>query len=95
MRWVTGILFSVLGVLLLTQGLHLRSIGEEKVDGNGIGVYFLGMEINEKVARADIPSYANGFLGSGTIFLLLAVCLFVILLKEKSTLKPIQRKNHA
>ncbi|MFG6494596.1 hypothetical protein P8610_04510 [Fictibacillus sp. UD] len=67
----------------------------EEVDGNGIGVYFLGMEINEKVATADIQSYANGFLGTGTIFLLLAVCLFVILLKEKSTLKPIHRKNPA
>ncbi|MDM5317057.1 hypothetical protein QUF49_13705 [Fictibacillus sp. b24] len=95
MRWVTGILFSVLGVLLLTQGLHLRSMSLEEVDGNGIGVYFLGMEINEKVATADIQSYANGFLGTGTIFLLLAVCLFVILLKEKSTLKPIHRKNPA
>lgn len=90
-----GIIFSVLGVLLLTQGLHLRSIGIEEVDGNGIGVYFLGMEINDKVAGTDIQSYANGFLGTGTIFLLLAVCLFFILLKEKSTLKPIHRKNPA
>jgi hypothetical protein len=95
MRWVSGIFFSVVGVLLLTKGLHLRSIGLVEVDGNGIGVYFLGMEINEKVAAADIISYANGFLGSGTIFLLLAVCLFVILLKEKSTFKPLQKKNQA
>jgi hypothetical protein len=94
-RWVIGIVFSSLGVLLLTQGMNLRTIGEEAVDGDGIGVYFLGMEINEKVPTADIPSYANGFLGTGTILLLLAVSLFVILLREKNTFKPIRRKNHA
>jgi hypothetical protein len=95
MRWAIGIIFSLLGVLLLTQGIHLRAIGADDVDGNGIGVYFLGMEINDKVQSADIPSYANGFLGTGAIFLLLAVSLFVILLKEKNTFKPIRRKNHA
>jgi hypothetical protein len=94
-RWVIGIVFSSLGVLLLTQGMNLRSIGKEAVDGEGIGVYFLGMEINENVPTADISSYANGFLGTGTILLLLAVSLFVILLREKNTFKPIRRKNHA
>ncbi|MFE1245008.1 hypothetical protein ACFW35_12825 [Fictibacillus sp. NPDC058756] len=95
MRWMIGIIFSLLGVLLLTQGLSLRAVGAETIDGDGIGVYFLGMEINDKVATADIPTYANGFLGTGTILLLLAVSLFVILLKEKNTFKPIRRKNHA
>jgi hypothetical protein len=95
MRWAIGIIFSLLGVLLLIQGRSLRAMGAEAIDGDGIGVYFLGMEINDRVAGADIPTYANGFLGTGTILLLLAVSLFVILLKEKSTFKPIRKKNHA
>ncbi|MET3729233.1 hypothetical protein ABID52_002814 [Fictibacillus halophilus] len=95
MRWIIGIFFSILGILLLTHGLNLRTAAETKVDGDGIGVYFLGIEINESVPSVDIPSYANGFMGSGVIFLILAVCLFVILLSEKSTLKPITPKKQA
>jgi hypothetical protein len=53
------------------------------------------MEINEQVAAADITAYANAFLGTGTILLLLAVALFFMLLKEKNTFKPIRKKNHA
>lgn len=95
MKWVLGIFLSLFGVLLLTHGMNLRAAVTKEVDGDGIGVYFLGMELNDRVAAADIPSYANGFLGTGTIFLLLAVSLFVILLQGKSTSKPIRRKNHA
>ncbi|MBY6036570.1 hypothetical protein KUV80_07895 [Fictibacillus nanhaiensis] len=95
MRWITGILFSLIGVLLLTEGMNLRAIGAEDVDGSGIGVSFLWIEINKNVPTAEIPAYANGFLGTGAIFLLLAVSSFVILLKEKSSLEPIRRKNLA
>ncbi|MGM0804119.1 MAG: hypothetical protein ACQET8_05220 [Bacillota bacterium] len=95
MRWVIGILFSIIGILLLTQGLNLREIAKHSVDGDGIGVYFLGIEINESVPTEDILSYANGFMGSGVIFLILAVCLFIILLSEKSTLKQITPKKQA
>ncbi|RZT23469.1 hypothetical protein [Fictibacillus sp. BK138] len=95
MRWAIGLVFSFIGVLLLTKGLSLRAIGAESIDGDGIGVYFLGMEISDRVPTADIPTYANSFLGTGVILLLLAVSLFVILLKEKNTFKPIGRKNHA
>ena len=95
MRWLIGILFSILGILLLTYGLNLREVAETQVDGDSIGVFFLGIEINERVPTVDIPSYSNGFMGSGIIFLILAVCLFVILLSEKSTLKPITPKKQA
>jgi hypothetical protein len=91
MRWITGVVFSLLGVALLMTGMNVRSLS--KIDGDGVEIYFLGMKINESVATADIPSYANGFLGTGTIFLILAVCLFFILLKEKSVYKQIRVKK--
>ncbi|MBN3554743.1 hypothetical protein JYA63_10730 [Fictibacillus nanhaiensis] len=95
MRWTVGILFSLVGIILLTHGLNLRAIAENSVDGDGIGVYFLGIEINESVPAVDIPSYSNGFMGSGIIFLILAVCLFVILLREHNTLLPIAQEKKA
>jgi hypothetical protein len=95
MRWAIGLIFSLIGVLLLTKGLSLRAIAAETVDGDGIGVHFLGMEISNRVPTADIPIYANGFLGTGVILLIFAVSLFIILLREKNTFKPIRRKNHA
>ena len=91
MRWIMGVAFSLLGVALLMTGMNVRSLSE--IEGGGIGISFLGMKISESVAAADIPSHANGFLGSGTIFLILAVCLFFILLKEKSTQEQIRVKK--
>ncbi|MED1863097.1 hypothetical protein P4V41_06485 [Fictibacillus nanhaiensis] len=95
MKWIIGILFSIVGILLLAYGLNLKAVAETDVDGDGIGVYFLGIVINENVSSVDIPSYANGFLGTGIIFLILAVCMFFILLSEKNTLKPITTKKQA
>jgi hypothetical protein len=83
MRWAIGCMFSMIGILLLGEGLKLKSLGTE-VDGDGIGVYFWGIKINDHVSEIDIPSYANGFLGVGTILLILAICLFFILLKRKT-----------
>ncbi|WNB90863.1 hypothetical protein [Bacillus sp. NEB1478] len=91
MRWVMGVAFSLLGVALLMTGMNVRSLSE--IEGDGIGISFLGMKINGSVAAADIPSYANGFLGSGTIFLILAVCLFFILLNEKNVHKQLRVKK--
>jgi hypothetical protein len=91
MKWIIGVVFSLLGVALLITGINVRSI--TTIDGDGVSISFLGMQINERVAMSDLPSYANGFLGTGTIFLILAVCLFFILLKEKSTLKQIRVKK--
>ncbi|WP_198530521.1 hypothetical protein [Bacillus sp. LL01] len=73
------IFLAVLTVLLITEGFQLWTLGTA-VDGKGIGVYFLGMEINDRVPVAKIPSYAFGFFFAGLCTLLLAIIPFAKLL---------------
>lgn len=74
-RWIAaGILF-LIGVLLLNKGLDLRALGTN-VDGDGIGVYFLTIEINDRVQEASIPAYANSFLTSS--FAVFLISIFIV-----------------
>jgi ABC-type Na+ efflux pump permease subunit len=59
-RWFIVCILILFGVSLLNKGLDLRSLGAN-VDGDGIGVYFLGFEINDRVPEESISSYAIGF----------------------------------
>jgi hypothetical protein len=89
MRWIIGVVFSIVGVGLLMTGMNIRTLTD--IEGDGAGIHLFGIPINEHAISADLPSYANGFLGTGTIFLILAVCLFFFLLKEKGIQSPLQR----
>jgi hypothetical protein len=70
--WIVSILLILLGALLAKQGVELWSLGTN-VDGDGIGVHFLGLEINDRVPEASIPSYAIGFFVLSAITLLLTI----------------------
>ncbi|CAM3540751.1 hypothetical protein GCM10009865_07670 [Aeromicrobium ponti] len=63
-----------LTVALAFKGLDLWSLGTN-VDGNGIGIHFLGFEINDRVPKASIPVYAIGFLASSLVTLLTGIVL--------------------
>ncbi|KAA0547101.1 hypothetical protein FZW96_14075 [Bacillus sp. BGMRC 2118] len=69
-RWLMVGFILVLAVMLIKQGLDLWSLGTN-VDGDGIGVYFLGQEINDRVPEENIPTYSIGFLISGLLAILL------------------------
>ncbi|MCM3123158.1 MULTISPECIES: hypothetical protein [unclassified Mesobacillus] len=58
--WLASIVLIVVSVLFLKQGMELWNLGTD-VDGAGIGIHFLGFEINDSVPEASIPSYAIGF----------------------------------
>lgn len=75
LRWFVSITLTVFTVLLIMEGIQLWSLGAN-VDGNGMGVYFLGMEINDKVPEGNIPSYAIGFFIAALCTLLLAIIPF-------------------
>jgi hypothetical protein len=70
--WIISILLISLTALLVKEGAELWSLGTN-VDGNGIGVHFLGLEINDRVPEASIPSYAIGFFVTSVITLLLTI----------------------
>ncbi|KPB03263.1 hypothetical protein [Bacillus sp. CHD6a] len=71
-RWVVSILLVIFTILFISKGLQLWSYGSN-VDGGGIGVYFLGLEINDKVLEVNIPVYAIGFFIAGLSTLLMSI----------------------
>jgi hypothetical protein len=72
MRWVLVMLLSITGALFFIKGIELWSmIG--KVDGDGIGISFLGLSVSDKVLNESISGYALGFTVSSLIPILVAV----------------------
>jgi hypothetical protein len=72
--WIVFIFLALISVLMVNMGLDLWSLGTN-VDGDGIGIHFLGLEINDRVPEAKIPSYAIGFFVTSLITLLIAIGL--------------------
>lgn len=71
------LLLSFLALLTATlafKGVDLWSLGTN-VDGDGIGIHFIGFEINDRVPKASIPVYAIGFLASSLVTLLIGIVL--------------------
>ncbi|MCF6136600.1 hypothetical protein [Pseudalkalibacillus berkeleyi] len=74
--WILPVVFLTVSILLVMKGLELRSLGSD-VDGSGMGVYFLFMEINDRVPEQIVPSYAMGFLIASFVTFLITVGLFL------------------
>jgi hypothetical protein len=70
--WIVLSFLTLITVLLIRQGLGLWSLGTD-VAGDGIGVHFLGLEINDRVSEKNIPSYSIGFFICGIIAFLLTI----------------------
>ncbi|AST91112.1 hypothetical protein BC6307_07385 [Sutcliffiella cohnii] len=81
-RWVIVAILILLAIALLIKGFNLLSVGKN-VDGDGIGVYFLFMEINDRVPVESIPVYAIGFFISSIVAFLLSAVLVGLDLKSK------------
>ncbi|MBT2641881.1 hypothetical protein J7I80_06570 [Bacillus sp. ISL-41] len=82
-RWVIAVILFLFAVLLFNKGLDLRSLGTN-VDGEGIGVYFYAMEINDRVPEEEIPSYANGFFISSFVVFIISILLVWLNLKFRN-----------
>ncbi len=46
------------------------------VDGDGIGLYFFGLEINDTLLTEEIPVYAWGFLGVAITLIVLSAMAY-------------------
>ncbi|MFS1515816.1 hypothetical protein [Bacillus sp. SM2101] len=82
-RWVIAGVLLLFGVLLFTEGLNLLSLGTD-VDGDGVGVFFLGFEINDRVAEDRILSFAIGFFISSLVAIIVAVAFILTNLKYRN-----------
>lgn len=72
MNTLTRVLMTIclllLTTLLIMKGFELWSLSK-KVDGDGMGIYFLGIEINDQVHTSSITTYAIGFFCLGILML--------------------------
>ncbi|MGP1906892.1 hypothetical protein ACTSEZ_01910 [Metabacillus sp. JX24] len=76
--------FSVIGVLLLaflsysafTKGMELKALGAN-VDGDRMGLAFLGLPFIERLPEESIPHYAAGFLLFSGMLGILSLILLV------------------
>lgn len=67
--------FFVLAFLLLSEGFHLLE-STKQVDGAGVGVYFLFLEINDRVLASDILFYAISFFVASFLAIIAPFVLF-------------------
>jgi hypothetical protein len=72
--WVIIAILSFTTVLLVNKGLDIWSL-RTNVDGNGIGIYFLGFEINDRVPEKSIPPYAIGFFAASLTTMTITIAL--------------------
>jgi hypothetical protein len=73
-RLFAVVICSALTVLMIHKGITLWNMGSS-VDGQGIGIYFLSFEINDRVPEQSIPSYAIGFFVASIITALVPISL--------------------
>jgi hypothetical protein len=68
-------LFFILGALLLIKSYQIFNVVP---DGDGIGIGFLGMEINDRVPNSQIDHYAWQFLKWGVAMIIVSLLMQVI-----------------
>ncbi|WP_261130958.1 hypothetical protein [Bacillus sp. Marseille-Q3570] len=84
-HFIGFVVFAALGVLLFMKGMDLRALGTD-VDGDGIGISFLGMEIADRVPESEIPAHAKSFFViSGIITVIGLIFLTLPFVKSRKT----------
>lgn len=84
MRWIWVIVLVSFSLLFFVKGIELWSVADH-IDGAGIGITFLGVEVSDTVMKSNIPGYALGFTVAALIPLMVAISIarkFIIVKKE-------------
>jgi hypothetical protein len=76
----TVYLFSSFKLTKIVSGLKA---GTYIKDGDGIGVYFMGLEVNDRVPWNEIYVYRDSFMKKGFLMLLLGVAIYAFHRKMK------------
>jgi hypothetical protein len=72
MKTVLLILLTILGIALFYKGIELLHLGTD-VDGDGIGIQFLGFEMADSLSEQNIPKAATAFLAAGVLLVLYSI----------------------
>jgi hypothetical protein len=88
-KWITikklrniSIILFIVSLPFILKAISLFTVVR---DGNGIGLYFIGLEINDKLPYGQIPVYAWSFLAIGVLLILFSVILFFRYRKSKAS----------
>jgi hypothetical protein len=77
LRFIARIIF-VISITFILKALDLYNRFYNEVrDGDGIGLYFFGIEINDRLPYGEIPFYLWSFLAIGTLLIIFSVILFI------------------
>ncbi|MRG87915.1 hypothetical protein [Salinibacillus xinjiangensis] len=71
---ILSVVSFIIGIVLFVESYKLFSI--ESVDGTGIGVYVLGLQISDAVPKENLSFYAIAFLLVG-MFLVITSVVFI------------------
>jgi hypothetical protein len=91
-KWI-ALLFTIESVVYFISSLKLAKVvsginsGTYFKDGDGIGVYFMGLEVNDRVPWNDIYLYRDSFLKKGCLMLLIGAGCYLFHRKMKQGAK--------
>ncbi|AGX04529.1 MULTISPECIES: hypothetical protein [Bacillaceae] len=85
MKAVLLIFLTILGLALSCKGIELMHLGTD-VDGDGIGIQFLGFEMADSLSEQNIPKAAAAFLAAGVLLVLYGI-ISALCLKRPSERK--------
>ncbi|WP_174732470.1 hypothetical protein [Mesobacillus harenae] len=90
---IAFVLLVIIGVSALSKGMELNSLGAS-VDGDGIGIFFFGFEINDQVPVKSISNYTMMFFLTSTVMIAGAAALaYKTLFNKEGKHLDRQRKN--
>lgn len=81
-RIIVAILLGYISYLAYEKGVSLESI-VPNVDGAGIGITFLGLEMDDQVPVSDIPKHVQSFYVASVGFLVISLFLLLQPLVKK------------
>jgi hypothetical protein len=97
-KWI-AVLFTVESIAYFFHSFKLGRIvsgiknGTYFKDGDGIGIYFMGTEINDRVPWNEIYIYRDSFLKKGFLMLIIGATFYLFHRKMKQGIKSTKYKN--
>lgn len=98
-KWI-ALLFTVESTAYFFHSFKLAKIvsginnGTYFKDGDGIGIYFMGTEINDRVPWNEIYIYRDSFLKKGFLMLIIGAAFYLFHRKMKQGIKSAKYKTN-
>ncbi|SHH70547.1 hypothetical protein [Clostridium grantii] len=93
-KYYTCLILEILLVVsIIMLLLKYNELKIDFIDGDGIGIYFLGFEINDRVSSGEISVYRNIFFNTSIMFSIIAFINGFLLINIKRKYKALNNKE--